>query len=53
MITTQAAVLWKSGTDWKVGDVTLDEPRQGEVLARGCATPRSTTSPATCRSPPR
>ena len=38
MITTQAAVLWKSGTDWKVEDITLDEPRQGEVLVRVEAT---------------
>jgi len=37
MITTQAAVLWKSGTDWKVEDITLDEPRQGEVLVRVAA----------------
>jgi len=37
MMTTQAAVLWKSGTDWKVEDITLDEPRQGEVLVRVAA----------------
>ena len=34
MMTTQAAVLWESGTDWKVEDITLDEPRQGEVLCQ-------------------
>ena len=34
---TQAAVLWKSGTDWRVEDVTLDEPRRGEVLVRVAA----------------
>ena len=37
MITTQAAVLWQSGTDWKVEEITLDEPRQGEVLVRVAA----------------
>jgi len=37
MITTQAAVLWESGTDWKVEEITLDEPRQGELLVRVAA----------------
>ena len=37
MITTQAAVLWKSGADWKIEDVMLDEPRRGEVLVRVAA----------------
>ena len=26
MITTQAAVLWQSGTDWKVEEITLEVP---------------------------
>ncbi len=31
---TQAAVLWESGSDWKIEQVELDEPRTGEVLVR-------------------
>jgi NDMA-dependent alcohol dehydrogenase len=31
---TQAAVLWEYGRDWEVEEVTLDEPRSGEVLVR-------------------
>jgi NDMA-dependent alcohol dehydrogenase len=31
---TQAAVLWEYGGDWEIDELTLDEPRQGEVLIR-------------------
>jgi S-(hydroxymethyl)glutathione dehydrogenase/alcohol dehydrogenase len=31
---TQAAVLWGVGQDWKLEDVELDPPKQGEVLLR-------------------
>jgi S-(hydroxymethyl)glutathione dehydrogenase/alcohol dehydrogenase len=34
---TQAAVLYEAGTDWKVEDIGLDEPRDGEVLVRVAA----------------
>jgi NDMA-dependent alcohol dehydrogenase len=34
---TQAAVLYASGTDWKVEDIELDEPKTGEVLVRVAA----------------
>jgi NDMA-dependent alcohol dehydrogenase len=34
---TQAAVLWESGTEWKVTDIELDPPRAGEVLVRVAA----------------
>jgi S-(hydroxymethyl)glutathione dehydrogenase/alcohol dehydrogenase len=34
---TQAAVLYEAGTDWKVEDIELDEPRDGEVLVRVAA----------------
>jgi NDMA-dependent alcohol dehydrogenase len=34
---TQAAVLWESGTEWKVEDIELDPPRAGEVLVRVAA----------------
>jgi S-(hydroxymethyl)glutathione dehydrogenase/alcohol dehydrogenase len=30
----EAAVLWETGTDWKVEQVALDDPRPGEVLVR-------------------
>jgi Zn-dependent alcohol dehydrogenase len=53
---TQAAVLYEAGTDWKVEDVELDPPRAGELLVRqprDCATRRSITGSATCRSPGR
>ena len=29
---TEAAVLWQSGSEWKIEQVELDEPRRGEVL---------------------
>jgi len=29
---TQAAILWGPHTDWSVEDITLDPPKQGEVL---------------------
>lgn len=32
--TTRAAVLWEAGTDWKIEDVELDEPRAGDVLVK-------------------
>ncbi|CUU56202.1 S-(hydroxymethyl)glutathione dehydrogenase / alcohol dehydrogenase [Parafrankia irregularis] len=31
---TQAAVLWGVGEPWKIEDVTLDEPRRGEIRVR-------------------
>ena len=31
---TQAAVLWDYGRDWEIEELTLDEPREGEVLVR-------------------
>ena len=34
---TQAAVLWESGTEWKVEDIELDPPRTGEVLVKVAA----------------
>jgi Zn-dependent alcohol dehydrogenase len=34
---TQAAILWESGTEWKVEDIELDPPRAGEVLVRVAA----------------
>jgi NDMA-dependent alcohol dehydrogenase len=36
-VRTQAAVLWDSGTEWKVEDIELDPPRTGEVLVRVAA----------------
>ncbi|MBV9197996.1 MAG: NDMA-dependent alcohol dehydrogenase [Solirubrobacterales bacterium] len=31
---TQAAVLWDYGRDWEIEELTLDNPREGEVLVR-------------------
>ncbi len=31
---TQAAILWGPHTDWSVEDITLDPPKQGEVLLK-------------------
>jgi S-(hydroxymethyl)glutathione dehydrogenase/alcohol dehydrogenase len=31
---TQAAVLWEYGRDWELEELTLDDPRSGEVLVR-------------------
>ncbi len=31
---TEAAVLWETGSEWKVETVDLDEPKAGEVLVR-------------------
>jgi NDMA-dependent alcohol dehydrogenase len=31
---TKAAVLWDYGRDWEVDEMTLDDPREGEVLIR-------------------
>jgi NDMA-dependent alcohol dehydrogenase len=31
---TQAAVLWEYGRDWEIEELTLDDPREGEVLVR-------------------
>lgn len=31
---TQAAVLWDYGRDWEIEELTLDDPREGEVLVR-------------------
>ena len=31
---TQAAILWGPRTDWSVEDITLDPPKQGEVLIK-------------------
>jgi S-(hydroxymethyl)glutathione dehydrogenase/alcohol dehydrogenase len=33
-ITTEAAVLFDYGNDWEVEELTLDDPREGEVLVR-------------------
>src|SRR5947209_20469577 len=33
-IQTQAAVLWEYGRDWELEELTLDDPREGEVLVR-------------------
>jgi NDMA-dependent alcohol dehydrogenase len=34
LITTSAAVLWQVGEKWSIEEVTVDEPRPGEVLVR-------------------
>ena len=34
---TKAAFLRETGTDWEVGELELDEPKQGEVLIRWVA----------------
>ena len=51
-ITTRAAICFELGTPWSVEEIELDPPKAGEVLvkmaASGCATPTSTSSPATC-----
>src|ERR1700729_733508 len=31
-VQTQAAVLWEYGGDWELDELTLDDPREGEVL---------------------
>jgi NDMA-dependent alcohol dehydrogenase len=31
---TPAAVLWEYGRDWEIDELTLDDPREGEVLVR-------------------
>ena len=31
---TQAAVLWDYGRDWEIEELTLDDPKPGEVLVR-------------------
>ncbi|MBX6390625.1 MAG: NDMA-dependent alcohol dehydrogenase [Frankia sp.] len=31
---TQAAVLWEYGQDWRIEELELDDPREGEVLVR-------------------
>lgn len=31
---TQAAILWGIGEDWKVEEVELDDPKEGEVLVK-------------------
>ncbi len=31
---TRAAVLWEYGGDWEIDELTLDDPREGEVLVR-------------------
>ncbi len=31
---TKAAVLWEYGRDWEIEELTLDDPREGEVLVR-------------------
>ena len=31
---TQAAILWEERTPWRVQDIVLDPPRQGEVLVK-------------------
>jgi NDMA-dependent alcohol dehydrogenase len=31
---TQAAILWEPHTDWSVEDITIDPPKQGEVLVK-------------------
>jgi S-(hydroxymethyl)glutathione dehydrogenase/alcohol dehydrogenase len=33
-VDTQAAILWEPHTDWSVEDITLDPPKQGEVLVK-------------------
>jgi len=33
-VKTTAAVLWDYGEDWKIEELELDEPREGEVLVR-------------------
>lgn len=32
--TTRAAVLWGVGEDWKIEEVTLDDPKAGDVLVK-------------------
>ena len=32
--TTRAAVLWEVGGDWRIEDVELDDPKQGDVLVK-------------------
>jgi NDMA-dependent alcohol dehydrogenase len=31
---TQAAVLWDYGQDWEIDELTLDDPKEGELLVR-------------------
>jgi S-(hydroxymethyl)glutathione dehydrogenase/alcohol dehydrogenase len=31
---TQAAILWETNTPWSVEDITLDPPKQGEVVVK-------------------
>jgi S-(hydroxymethyl)glutathione dehydrogenase/alcohol dehydrogenase len=33
-VKTDAAVLWETGTEWKVEQIDLDGPKEGEVLVR-------------------
>jgi NDMA-dependent alcohol dehydrogenase len=33
-VKTEAAVLWEYGDDWKIEELTLDDPGPGEVLVR-------------------
>jgi S-(hydroxymethyl)glutathione dehydrogenase/alcohol dehydrogenase len=33
-VKTEAAVLWKTGEEWSVEEVTVDPPKAGEVLVR-------------------
>jgi NDMA-dependent alcohol dehydrogenase len=37
LISTPAAVLWQVGEKWSIEEVTVDEPRAGEVLVRVAA----------------
>lgn len=32
--TTRAAVLWEVGAEWKIEEVTLDDPKAGDVLVK-------------------
>jgi NDMA-dependent alcohol dehydrogenase len=33
-VKTEAAVLWEYGQDWRIEELDLDEPKEGEVLVR-------------------
>ena len=51
---TKAAILWEVGKDWSVEEIELDPPGPARCWSRwrrrACATPTSTSSPATCPS---
>ena len=51
---TRAAILTTAPGSYKVDELDLDDPRQGEVVCAwsppACVTPTTTSPPATCRT---